>query len=98
MVLLIGGGLLFDLLGFRFSGTYEYIVFAFMIGTGMIHWFGLHGDAKPLASLSATIRLLVSATFASLYMAGVLDEIALTVALYDGGYALLYWLLLRDRV
>lgn len=98
LVLLIGGGLLFDLLGFRFSGTYEYIVFAFMIGTGMIHWFGLHGDAKPLASLSATIRLLVSATFASLYMAGVLDEIALTVALYDGGYALLYWLLLRDRV
>jgi hypothetical protein len=61
----------------------------------MIHWAGLHGDGEAMGSLSATIRLIVSATFASLYMAGTLDSIALLVALYDGGYALIYWLILR---
>jgi hypothetical protein len=97
LILILAGSWLFGLLGFHFSGTYEYVVFAFMIGTGMIHWAGLHHDGEAMGALSATIRLIVSATFASLYMAGVLDQIALLVALYDGGYALIYWLILRGR-
>jgi hypothetical protein len=97
LLLILCGSWLFPFLGFNFSGTYEYVVFAFMIGTGMIHWAGLHHDGEAMGSLSATIRLIVSATFASLYMAGTLDEIALLVALYDGGYALIYWLILRGR-
>ena len=70
LALLIAGGWLFGLLGFAFSGTYEYVVFAFVIGTGMIHWFGLHGDEERMASLSATIRLLVSSTFACFVYGG----------------------------
>lgn len=97
LILMLAGNWLFGLLGFHFSGTYEYVVFAFMIGTGMIHWAGLHGDSEAMGSLSATIRLIVSATFTSLYMAGKLDGIALLVALYDGIYALIYWLILRGR-
>lgn len=96
-VLLIAGAPLFGWLGFHFSGTYEYVVFAFMIGTGMVHWAGLQENTPLSGSLSATIRLIVSATFASLYMAGILDEIAILVALYDGAYGLLYWLALRDK-
>jgi hypothetical protein len=61
----------------------------------MIHWFGLHADEERLASLSVTIRLLVSSTFAALYMAGILDELALLIALYDGVYAMIYFLWLR---
>ena len=96
IALILMGGWLFSLLGFNFSGSYEYVVFAFMIGTGLVHWAGLHGNAQQLGRLSASIRLLVSATFASLYMAEMADGIALLVALYDGVYALLFWLVLRD--
>jgi hypothetical protein len=95
LALLIAGGWLFGLLGFTFTGTYEYVVFAFVMGTGMIHWFGLHGDENRLASLSAIIRLLISSTFAALYMAGILDELALLIAFYDGLYAMIYFLGLR---
>lgn len=95
LALLIAGGWLFGLLGFAFAGTYEYVVFAFVMGTGIIHWFGLHGDENRLASISATIRLLISSTFASLYLAGILDTLALLIALYDGIYAMIYFLWLR---
>jgi cytochrome c oxidase cbb3-type subunit 1 len=96
-ILLIGGATLFTMLGFHFSGTYEYIVFAFMIGTGMVHWAGLHYEAERMASLSATIRSVCASVFAALYMAGSLDGIALPVAVYDASFALLYWLVLRGR-
>lgn len=95
-LLLLAGGPLFALLGFHFGGTYEYVVFAFMIGTGMVHWMGLQQNPDVQGRLSAAIRLIVSATFLSLYMAGILDAIALLVALYDGAFALVYWLALRD--
>ncbi len=97
LVLLMAGGLLFELLGFHFSGTYEYVVFAFMIGTGLAHWAGLHGDPERFAGLSAQIRAVCASVFAALYMAGTLDGIALLVALYDGMFALVYWLFLRGR-
>jgi hypothetical protein len=97
LMLLIAGGWIFPLLGWHFSGTYEYVVFAFMIGTGMVHWAGLQADAERFASLSATIRAVVASVFAALYMAGTLDTIALLVALYDGAFALIYWLSLRGR-
>lgn len=97
VILILAGAALFPLLGFNFGGTYEYVVFAFMIGTGMVHWAGLHHDAPRMAALSSTIRAVCASVFASLYMAGVLDEIALLVAAYDGAFALVYWLLLRGR-
>lgn len=97
ILLILSGALLFPALGFGFSGTYEYVVFAFMIGTGLVHWFGLRGDAMNMAGASAAIRLSVSATFYALYMAGILDEIALLVALYDAGYAMIYLLWLKER-
>ena len=97
-VLILGGSALFQLLGFHFSGTYEYIVFAFMIGTGLTHCYGLH-SATPyrFAELSASIRAVCASVFAALYMAGTLDAIALLVALYDISFALLYWLFLRGK-
>lgn len=94
-VLLIAGGWLFSVLGFGFSGTYEYVVFAFVMGTGMIHYYGLHADAERLASLSAVIRCLIASVFAALYLSGTLDALALIVAWYDALYALIYFLVLR---
>jgi hypothetical protein len=97
MLLILSGALLFPALGFHFSGTYEYVVFAFMMGTGLIHWFGLSSDGMNMAGVSAVIRLMVSATFGALYMAGILDEIALLVAFYDAAYAMIYILWLKER-
>ena len=94
-LLLLFGGYLFHVMGFAFSGTYEYVVFAFMIGTGIVHWYGVHGDSERMGAASAAIRLLVSATFCALYMVGILDGIALLVAVYDGVFAMIYWLWLR---
>lgn len=98
VVLILGGSALFSWLGFHFSGTYEYIVFAFMIGTGLAHWYGLQ-SATPyrFAELSASIRAVCASVFAALYMAGTLDGIALLVAVYDSLFALLYWLWLRGK-
>jgi len=94
-LLLLFGGYLFHVMGFAFSGTYEYVVFAFMIGTGIVHWYGVHGDSERMGAASAAIRLLVSATFCALYMVGILDGIALLVAVYDGVFAMIYWPWLR---
>ena len=95
VILLLFGGILFPLLGWNFSGTYEYVVFAFMIGTGLVHYAGLYGEREAMGELSARIRSVVAAVFAALYMAGALEEIALLVAVYDGVFALVYWLFLR---
>lgn len=97
VILILGGAALFALLGFHFNGTYEYIVFAFMIGTGLAHWFGLQSDPYRFAEFTASVRAVCASVFVALYMAGTLDAIALLVALYDGSFALLYWLFLRGR-
>ena len=68
-----------------------------MIGTGLAHWYGLHSDPHRFAEFTASVRAVCASAFAALYMAGTLDGIALLVALYDGGFALLYWLWLRGR-
>jgi hypothetical protein len=95
LILLFLGGWLFGVLGFAFSGTYEYVIFAFVIGTGMIHWYGLQGYESVMASLSALIRFVVASAFAALFMAGILDELALVIALYDASFAMIYFLWLR---
>jgi len=95
VILVLAGKGLFGYFGFAFSGTYEYLVFAFVMGTGVIHWFGWNEASDRLAHITAVIRLMVSATFAALYMAGSLDTLALGIALYDGIYAMIYFLGLR---
>lgn len=97
MILILGGAALFPLLGFHFNGTYEYIVFAFMIGTGLAHWFGLHSDPHRFGEFTASVRAVCASVFVALYMAGTLDAIALLVALYDASFALVYWLFLRGK-
>jgi hypothetical protein len=97
VILILGGAALFPLLGFHFNGTYEYIVFAFMIGTGLAHWYGLQYDPYRFAEFTASVRAICASVFIALYMAGSLDGIALLVALYDASFALVYWLFLRGR-
>ena len=97
IVLLVAGEKLFALAGFEFAGGIQYAVFAFMIGTGLVHWYGTRQHPYMMASLSALIRLVVAAAFISLYWAGTIGPIALLVGVYDGAYALLYGLWLKEK-
>jgi len=88
----IGGILLFlladflyPLVGLSFVGGYQYVVFAFMMGTGIVHLFGVLRPhiAYELAEISFYIRVVVSAFFFALYLAHQVDTIGLLVAGYD---------------
>lgn len=98
LLLIFTAAFLFPAFGFHFSGTYEYVVFAFMMGTGLVHWFGFSANSTAMAQVSSLIRLIISATFGALYMAGILDEVALLVALYDASFAMIYLLWLKERI
>lgn len=83
--LLVFADTLYPFLGFHFEGKYEYVVFAFMLTTATIHFFGWL-DARyeyVLARISAYNRIIVSSMFLALYLSHRLGIEALLVALYD---------------
>jgi len=83
---------LYPLLGFGFEGKYEYVVFAFMTTTGILHLFGLLQPlyAPMLAKLSAFNRIAVSTMFLSLYLSHQLGIEAMLIAVYDLVFASIY--------
>lgn len=85
LFLLCFASTLYPLLGFHFEGKYEYIVFAFVTTTGMVHLFGLLYPtyALVLARLSALNRIIVSSVFLTLYLSHALGLEAMLIALYD---------------
>lgn len=95
LLLILIGNWLFMHLGFGFSYGYEYVVFAFMIGTGTLHYFGLYDNSEMLAKTSSIIRLLVGSMFIALFLTKHIDIIALLVGAYDISFALVYWLFLK---
>ena len=97
LLLILAGNVIFPLFGFHFGGSYAYVVFAFMIGVGTIHFFGLFTQGELLANISALIRVLVGSTFIALFTTNHIDNIGLLVGVYDIGFASVYWLLLRSE-
>ncbi|HIP59900.1 MAG TPA: hypothetical protein EYH01_05675 [Campylobacterales bacterium] len=85
LLLFLLADFLYPLIGFKFEGGYQYVVFAFMMGTGIIHFFGLIKPtiAYDLAEITFYIRAIVSAFFFSLYLSKQVDLIGLLVAGYD---------------
>ncbi|WP_024954768.1 hypothetical protein [Sulfurospirillum arcachonense] len=80
-----------------FDGKYQYIVFAFVSLTGVIHFMALkykeHEDI--LTSLTALIRVFISAVFFSLYSANILGKEALVICVFDLVFALFYVVFLK---
>jgi cytochrome c oxidase cbb3-type subunit I len=97
ILLILIGNLLFAQLGFKFTGSWEYVVFAFMIGTGTIHYFGLFEESETLANTSAIIRLLVASMFIALFTTKHIDGIGVLVGIYDAFFAFIYLLFLKDK-
>jgi hypothetical protein len=93
LFLIVFADALYPLFGFSFEGKYEYVVFAFMLTTAIIHFFGWREARYEalLARISAYNRIIVSAMFLALYLSQHLGIEALLVSLYDFLYASLFF-------
>lgn len=93
------GSILYALLGFNFYGQYEYIVFAFVSMTGLIHAFAFFYDnhAEILTKITVIIRIFMSSVFFALYYNGTLELIALGICLFDMAFASYYLLFLSQK-
>ena len=90
---------LYPLIGFSFKAGYQYVVFAFMMGTGIIHLFGLLKPyiAYDLAEITFYIRMLISTFFFALYLSNQIDIIGLLVAGYDLIFGLIFYVFLFQK-
>lgn len=97
--LLLFASYIYPLFGFSFSGVYEYVVFAFVTMTGVIHLMALLFEAheKILAHLSIIIRIFISALFFALYSLGLLGMEALIICLFDFLFASFYLIFLNKK-
>ncbi|RXJ97942.1 hypothetical protein CRU98_11610 [Arcobacter sp. CECT 8986] len=83
---------LYPLFGFSFQGKYEYVVFAFVSITGVIHFlaFKYKEYENILTKLTVFIRVFVSSIFFSLYLAKSLHIVALLISLFDISMVVFY--------
>ncbi len=90
--LIFVAGVIYPLVGFVFDGTYIYVVFVFMMGTGFIHLLALisTNTQAMLTFATAIIRFGVSSMFLSLFLANKLGIVALLIAGYDFTYAAVF--------
>ena len=78
----------YPLLGFSFSGVYEYVVFTFVSMTGIIHYFALKNS--NFTFLTVVIRVFASSMFFALYSSGKLGIEALLISLFDLAFVFTY--------
>lgn len=92
LFLILLASFLYPLLGFSFEGKYEYVVFAFVSMTGVIHFFALYykNHEQILSKLTVIIRVFVSSIFFALYASHMLGYEALAIALFDIFFASIY--------
>ena len=96
ILLLLLASFAYPLLGFTFSGIYEYVVFAFVSMTGVIHLMALLNEKyeEILTGLSVIVRICVSSIFFSLYLLGSLGIEALVIGMFDFLFASYYLIFL----
>ena len=78
----------YPLLGFSFSGVYEYVVFTFVSMTGIIHYFALKNS--NFTFLTVVIRVFASSMFFALYSSGKIGIEALLISLFDLAFVFTY--------
>jgi len=84
----------YPLLGFNFSGAYEYVVFGFVSTTGIIHYFALTQKEHELILTKITVitRVLISSIFFALFYNKTLGIEALGISFFDIAYACIFLL------
>ena len=99
LILLLVGNFLYKNLGFYFAGNYEYVVFAFVSCTGIIHLFALIYEKHTLilTKLTLIIRVVVSSVFFALYLNSHLGIEALLIASFDLLFVFVYLLFISSK-
>jgi hypothetical protein len=84
----------YPLLGFSFTGSYEYVVFAFVSTTGIIHYFALRykEHEQILTKITVITRVLISSIFFALFYNKTLGIEALMISLFDVTFASIFLL------
>lgn len=72
---------IYPVVGFSFSGIYEYVVFIFVSMTGIIHYFAIKNPSITIITI--IIRVFASSMFFALYSSGKLGFEALAICLFD---------------
>ena len=82
----------YPLLGFTFTGSYEYIVFTFVSMTGVIHFMALKYKEHQiiLTNITVIIRVFISSVFFALYISKTLGLISLIISAFDLTFVLIY--------
>ncbi len=90
--LILLASFIYPLLGFSFTGTYEYIVFSFVSMTGVLHFMALKYKEHEiiLTNITVTIRVFISSVFFALFMAKTLGVEALIISAFDLSFVLIY--------
>lgn len=90
--LILLASFIYPLLGFSFSGIYEYVVFAFVSLTGIIHYMALKNPSSQvvLMNLTVIIRVFASSVFFALFANGKLGFEALAICLFDLSFVFVY--------
>ena len=97
--LILLASFLYPILGFSFSGVYEYVVFTFVSMTGIIHYLALKNEAYQmiLTKLSMIIRVFASSMFFALYSSGKLGIEALMICLFDLTFVFIYLIFFYEK-
>ena len=90
--LILLASFIYPIVGFTFSGIYEYVVFTFVSMTGIIHYMALKNPSSQvlLSNLSVIIRVFASSMFFALYSSGKLGFEALAICLFDLSFVFVY--------
>ena len=92
LLLMLFASYIYPLLGFHFSGVYEYIVFGFVSTTALVHYFAFSTSThqQQFTFVTALVRFFISSIFLSLFLAGKLGYEALLIFSFDFMYASLF--------
>jgi hypothetical protein len=90
--LILLASFIYPLIGFTFSGIYEYLVFTFVSMTGIIHFMAFKSPSSQiiLTNLTVIIRVFASAMFFALYSSQKLGLEALVICLFDLAFIFVY--------
>ena len=97
--LILLASFLYPILGFGFSGIYEYVVFTFVSMTGVIHYFALKYESYEniLTKISVVIRIFASSMFFALYASGKLGIEALLISFFDLTFVFIYLIFFQSK-
>ncbi|MDZ7818004.1 MAG: hypothetical protein U5K55_05050 [Aliarcobacter sp.] len=97
--LILLASFIYPLVGFAFSGIYEYVVFTFVCMTGVIHYMALRNPKSQivLTKLTIIIRVFASSMFFALYSSQKLGFEALAICLFDLAFVFTYLILFYKK-